>query len=148
MRNRYSAYLNFDRENKYNVLECGVRIRNFEDADYGTWRCDIRIPYSLRVFGAMLHVDYPNSSKDGNIAGRRVKITADDVYVKRGDSFTVNSRKIHNTRRFTLLLRVLCAIIRIKELKNEGLALYRSHRAREHMSQLLMFKKSIDRDYE
>ncbi|XP_011336074.2 uncharacterized protein LOC105278577 [Ooceraea biroi] len=88
---RYSAYINFDTKHgyMYKVLECGIRIRKFEDVDYGAWRCDLTMPYNPRHFGSVLHVDYPDSREDGNVKVRTVKIKADQVHVKRGDPFTI-----------------------------------------------------------
>lgn len=98
MRNiyRYTAYISSaDKRERtdYKILECAITIRRLEDVDYGAWRCDLRIPYNARSYGSVLHVDYPDSNGKTGAKGRAVKTRADDVHVKRGDPFTVNSPK-------------------------------------------------------
>lgn len=70
-----------------------------EDVDYGAWRCDLRIPFSSRSYGTVLRVDYPDSRGNNNTKNEMVKIRTDDVYVKRGDPFTVNTRHKSETTR-------------------------------------------------
>ncbi|XP_029665138.1 uncharacterized protein LOC115236680 isoform X3 [Formica exsecta] len=88
---RYTAYIySFTkREHAYNVLECAITIMKLEDVDYGAWRCDLRIPFSSRSYGTVLRVDYPDSRGNNNTKDEMVKIRTDDVYVKRGDPFTI-----------------------------------------------------------
>lgn len=69
-----------------------------EDVDYGAWRCDLKI-YSSRSYGTVLRVDYPDSRENNNTKDEMVKIRTEDVYVKRGDPFTVNSRHKSETIR-------------------------------------------------
>ncbi|KAL6419060.1 hypothetical protein ACFW04_011602 [Cataglyphis niger] len=87
---RYTAYVySFTkRERAYNVLECAITIMELEDVDYGAWRCDLKI-YSSRSYGTVLRVDYPDSRGNNNTKGEMIKIRTDDVYVKRGDPFTI-----------------------------------------------------------
>lgn len=116
MRNRYSAYINFDTEHghTYKVLECGIKIRKLEDVDYGAWQCDLRIPYDPLHYGSVLRIDHSDSREDGNTRSRTVQSGADEVHVKRGDPFTVNSRRkpktTRNTRWFVLshFVKQLC----------------------------------------
>ncbi|XP_071582681.1 uncharacterized protein, partial [Temnothorax nylanderi] len=75
----------------YQILECSITIRKLEDVDYGAWRCEksLSYPYDACSYGSVLHVDYPDSRGNNSAKGGTVKTRADDVYVKRGDPFTI-----------------------------------------------------------
>lgn len=100
LRNRYSAYISPAYGHASKVLECGITIRELTSVDYGAWRCDLGVGYSPDMHGSVLRVDHPDSHEHGNTSakGRAVQTRADEVYVKRGDPFTVNSRHKPRTR--------------------------------------------------
>lgn len=77
-------------------MECALTIMEFEDIDYGAWRCDLRTSSSL-LYGTVLHVDYPDLCRNNSTKDEVVKIKTEHVYVKRGDSFTVNSQYNNTT---------------------------------------------------
>lgn len=101
LRNRYSAYISPAYGYASKVLECGITIRELASVDYGAWRCDLGVGYSTDMHGSVLHVGQPGS-RDGNTDAKgtaAAETRADDVHVKRGDSFTVNSRHKPQTTR-------------------------------------------------
>lgn len=94
LRNRYSSYISPAYGYSSKVLECGITIRELASVDYGAWRCDLGVGYSMDVHGSVLYVDQSGSRKhnDTNAKSRAVETKGDNVHVKRGDPFTVNSR--------------------------------------------------------
>ncbi|XP_032678374.1 uncharacterized protein LOC116847462 isoform X2 [Odontomachus brunneus] len=88
---RYSAYISPAYGYTSKVLECGITIRELASVDYGAWRCDLGVRYSTDMHGSVLYVGQPGS-RDGNTDAKgraAVETRAEDVHVKRGDSFTI-----------------------------------------------------------
>ncbi|XP_046819093.1 uncharacterized protein LOC124424298 isoform X1 [Vespa crabro] len=77
-------------------ITCGMTIHQPEEYDYGVWRCEMAMKYLSGLdarYGSILYLDYNHQSQEPTnhkfLLPRNINTFAENVMVKRNDSFTI-----------------------------------------------------------